>query len=162
MDDVVEVRRGRAKGAALVGAGLVAGMVLAGLTTADAQTAPAPPAARQADDHGKDGKREGGRHGIGKVGRGVLHGEAVVRAPGGGYRTVAMQRGVVTALSATSVAVRNEDGFARTYARDARTRVADGVAVGDAVVVVAEVANGDARALHVREARGRDGKRGKG
>jgi hypothetical protein len=88
----------------------------------------------------------------------LLHGEGTVRAPGGGFRTLAIQLGTVTALTPASVTVRSEDGFVRTYVRDAETKVADGVAVGDTVRVVAAVDNGAARALHVREARERRAK----
>ncbi len=39
-----------------------------------------------------------------------LHGEFTVRAPGGGFREIAFERGVVTAVSGSSVTVRAADG----------------------------------------------------
>ena len=43
-----------------------------------------------------------------------LHGEYVV-ASGGGYSTLVSQTGRITAISATSVTARSEDGFTQTY-----------------------------------------------
>lgn len=142
--------RGRTAG--LVGAGLIAGLVLAGLTTADAQTPPPTPSAEaKADRPPKPDKGLRGTHGRAhKFGHHALHGEFTVRGRDGAFRTMAMQRGEVTAISATSVSVRSEDGFARTYARNAETKVGEDVAVGATVRVLAVVENGTARALHVR------------
>ena len=44
-----------------------------------------------------------------------LHGEFVTAAPGGGYRTVVTQTGVITALSPGSITARSADGFTQTY-----------------------------------------------
>jgi hypothetical protein len=87
---------------------------------------------------GGDALRDGGGMGgsglLGRLG-GVQHGELTVT--GGDGKTVVMivQRGAVTAASATSLSVRSADGFAQTYAVNAATRVSGGSA--------AELANGD-------------------
>ena len=160
--DVVEVRPrpSRVRSLGLVAAGLVAGLVLATLTTADAQTpTPKPGASSEVKpDRGprpdKDKMRGHGRGA--KLGHHALHGEFTVRGRDGAFRTLAMQQGEATAVSATSITVRSEDGFSRTYARTAETKVSDGVAVGAQVRVLAVVENGGARALHVREGRGHE------
>ena len=113
-------------------------------------------------------KRGGGpmlRHGMG--GRGFfggmggplfgvpLHGSYVVEDPDGGYRTVLSQHGEVTAVSATSLTVRSEDGFTTTYRLTDDTAVLSGPDGTDDVEEGAEVAvtavrDGDSpRALHV-------------
>jgi hypothetical protein len=178
--DVVEVtrpapRRGRLYAAGLVGAGLVAGLVLAGLTVATAQTTPAPtPTAadgRRADGPGAGvrpdlkgprGRGPGGPGGPGGFGLrglkgmgGPLHGEFTTRKPGGGYQVMAMQTGDVTAVSATSITVKSEDGYSRTYAVDDKTLVNagnDGIAdvlKGHKVHVLAVVDGGTANAVDV-------------
>jgi hypothetical protein len=52
-----------------------------------------------------------------------LHGEAVLAKPGGGYETVAFQRGTVTAVSAGSITVKSTDGFTQTYVINGSTIV---------------------------------------
>lgn len=52
-----------------------------------------------------------------------LHGEAVVKKADGTFETRTSQRGTVEAVSGTSVTVRSEDGFTRTYAVTAETRI---------------------------------------
>jgi hypothetical protein len=47
-------------------------------------------------------------------GKGALHGEAVVKTEDG-TKTVAVQRGTVTAIDATSVTVKSSDGFSMTW-----------------------------------------------
>ncbi|HVF05711.1 MAG TPA: hypothetical protein VNA20_12795 [Frankiaceae bacterium] len=151
---------------ALVGAGLVGGVVLAGLTTANAQSGQPTPTPSEApgapdkqpgqgkrDKQGKQGKHFGGpgMH----LGRGALHGEFVTKDADGGFRTMAMQNGEVTAVSPTSITVRSEDGYSRTYAVTGDTTVVsanDGigdVAQGDTVHVGAEVAGGTATAIRI-------------
>lgn len=63
-------------------------------------------------EHGKGGHMGGMRGMAGDA----LHGEFVTAKPGGGYQTVQVQRGTATAVSATSITVKSEDGFSRTYA----------------------------------------------
>jgi hypothetical protein len=88
---------------------------------------------------------------------GALHGEFVT-PNGSGYRTMAVQRGRVENVGATSLTVRSADGFTRTYAVDDNTLVnagRDGIAdvkQGDTVGVVAVVDGGTARAMRVNDA----------
>jgi len=152
----------------LVAAGLVAGVAVASLDVATAQTpTPTPSAAPdQRPGPGKLGRMGGPGHG--PRGRaGALHGEFTTNAPGGGYQVLAVQRGEVTAVSASSITVKSEDGFTKTYAVDDDTLVNagnDGIAdvkTGDQVHVTAVVKDGAASAVqvmdgtNVRELRGR-------
>jgi len=74
--------------------------------------------------------------------RNVLHGEVTVKA-GGGTKVVDLQRGKLTAASATSITVASTDGFTATYAVTSTTAVhkarqtvaASTLAVGDEVLV---------------------------
>jgi hypothetical protein len=88
---------------------------------------------------------------------GVQHGEFTVTGTDGKPVVLTVQRGAVTAASATSVGVRSSDGFAQTYTVNSATRVAGGsaaqLAAGDEVVVVARK---DSRlALQIRRDRAR-------
>ncbi|MDQ1712803.1 MAG: hypothetical protein QOE45_2253, partial [Frankiaceae bacterium] len=73
-------------------------------------------------------------------------------------QTMAFQSGEATAVSATSVTVKSEDGFSRTYVVDDNTLVNagnDGIAdvkTGDKVNVVAIVNGSTANAVHVVDA----------
>jgi hypothetical protein len=173
--DTNDTRPSRGRTAGLVAAGLVGGVVLAGFASANAQTDPTPapsqsrtapgdkppgdnapgaPGDKGAKGHGpRDGR---GRPGHGGPGMGI-HGEFVAPAPGGGYQTIATQRGEVTAVSPTSLTVRSEDGFSRTYVVDDGTMVNAGnegiadVKTGDQVHVVAVVTGGTAKAVDVRD-----------
>lgn len=91
------------------------------------------------------GDGDGGRgHGMGPgMGMGMgIHGSFVTPKQGGGYQTVDMQRGTVTAVSKDSITVKSEDGFSATYVVTADTMVnakRDGIAsvkVGDQVGVM--------------------------
>ncbi len=154
----------------LVVAGAALGLSVAGVGVAAAQedggtTTTQPPAERPAPDAGP---RAGhklriagfGHHGPGVFGMGMgmgIHGEATVRGPDGGYQTVATQVGEVTEVSRSSITVRSEDGYSRTYRVDDNTLVNagnDGIAdvrQGDQVHVTAIVADGNARAVDVRD-----------
>jgi len=46
---------------------------------------------------------------------GALHGQFVVPKPGGGYQTVDVQTGQVTAVSSTSISLKSSDGFTKSY-----------------------------------------------
>jgi hypothetical protein len=52
-----------------------------------------------------------------------LHGQAVLSKPGGGYETVAFQRGTVTAVSAGSITLKSADGFTQAYVINGSTVV---------------------------------------
>ena len=105
--------------------------------------------------HGGFGRGPGGERGMGL--RGALHGELVVPKPGGGYQTIRMQRGTVTAVDATSLTVKSEDKYASSYVLNPSTLVdaaRDGIStvkVGDTVGVEATVTSGTATAKHVRD-----------
>jgi hypothetical protein len=47
---------------------------------------------------------------------GLVHGQVVVNKPGGGYETVDIQSGKVTAVSPTSITLESADGYSATYA----------------------------------------------
>ena len=78
-------------------------------------------------------------------------------APGGGYQTIATQRGEVTDVNDSSIAVKSEDGFTRTYSVDDNTLVNAGnqgiadVKKGDQVHVKAIVKDGKAAAVQVND-----------
>lgn len=89
----------------------------------------------------------------GRLGRRALlqrldHGQLTLQAQGG-TRTVDLQRGSVTSVSATSIAVTSLDGFARSYTVSGATKVRtssggqSGTAVhdGDNVLVIASAGN---------------------
>lgn len=138
----------------VVAAGLIAVMVASNLMIASGQTPSPTPSEGEEAEEGEPGPR-GGRHGRG-LGGGI-HGEFTTRAPGGGYQVVATQKGEVTSVSASSIAVKSEDGFSRTYSVDDNTLVNagnDGIAdvkTGDDVHVTAIVADGKARAVAIRD-----------
>ena len=152
-------------------AGLAAGLAigvtaLAGAATThlaptadDPPTTQAPsaatPAAPAPGAPGPGGHMFRGGHGFGFGPGGGIHGEFTVPAPNGGYETLATQIGEVTAVSPTSIKVKSEDGFERTYAVDDGTVVTagrDGIAnvkQGDSVHVLAVVTNGNAKAVRI-------------
>ena len=169
---------GRRKGwkSGVVAGGAALGMTLAGLGIAVAQTdepattttavpspdVPAPPldkraalaekkraAAMQEPELGRFGPKFG-------MGQGI-HGEFTRKARDGSYQTIATQVGDVTAVSSTSVTVKSEDGFTRTYAVDDNTLVNagnDGIAdvkTGDDVAITALVVDGKASAVDLHD-----------
>jgi hypothetical protein len=129
------------------------------------QIAPAP---GQPPLNAKPGRRGGrGHHGgpLGKLfglggfgfGRGGgLHGEVTMRKPdGNGFQTWAFQTGEVTAVSPSSITVKSEDGFSRTYSVDENTVVGSGrdgigtVKTGDTVRVAGAIEGGQAKAAAI-------------
>jgi len=86
-----------------------------------------------------------------------IHGEYVTKAPAGGYQTIATQVGEVTDVSGSSLAVKSEDGFTRTYSVDDNTLVNAGnqgigdVKKGDQVHVRAVVKDDKAAAVEVSD-----------
>jgi hypothetical protein len=98
-------------------------------------------------------------HGFGRFGG--LHGEFTVKKPdGSGYETVATQTGEVTAVSPSSVTVKSEDGFSRTYGVDENTVVGSGrdgigsVKTGDTVHVAGILDGGKASAAAIVDSTG--------
>ncbi len=127
--------------AGVLGAGLAAGGVAQAVSS---PTPSSPPAAGKTTHDGKDKGRHHGRdHGaLGRLGGSLVHGDVVVRTKTG-YATMALQRGTVQAVTATSMQVRSADGFTASYALTADTRVHKGralsqpsdLAKGDVVIV---------------------------
>ncbi len=67
------------------------------------------------------GRRPFGGPGLGFFG--AVHGQIVVPKPGGGYQTVDIQQGTVTAVSSTSITLKSADGFTKTYTVTSSTLV---------------------------------------
>ena len=157
--DTNDTKRRRGRTAGLVAAGLVGGVVLAGFATANAQTDPTPSPSQGTTTQDLPKGGPGGRgHGPGRGPGGMgIHGEFVTAAPNGGWQTIATQKGEVTAVSATSLTVKSEDGYSRTYSVDDTTLVNAGnegiadVKTGDDVHVMAIVTDGKAAAVDVRD-----------
>ena len=86
---------------------------------------------------------------------GALHGTLVLPKPGGGTVTVLIQNGRVTAVSQSSITLKSDDGFIRTYAVTGSTIVAarrDGIGsvkTGDRASVTATASGGTMTALRV-------------
>ncbi|GAB3159184.1 hypothetical protein GCM10027258_71890 [Amycolatopsis stemonae] len=79
----------------------------------------------------------------------ALHGEYVSSDGNGGYVTKIMQTGQVTALSATSLTAKSDDGFSKTYT--ITSAQATGLATGDTVTVVATESGATATATSVTD-----------
>lgn len=79
----------------------------------------------------------------------ALHGEYVSADGNGGYVTKLTQTGSVTALSATSLTAKSEDGFTKTYT--ITSAQATGLATGDTVTVVATESGDTATATSVSD-----------
>jgi hypothetical protein len=109
--------------------------------------------------HGPFGGRLFGPGPFGGLGKfGGIHGEFTLKKPdGSGFQTWATQLGEVTEVSASSITVKSEDGFSRTYTLDENTVVNAGrdgigtVKTGDTVRVVGLVEDGKARAAAVMD-----------
>lgn len=92
--------------------------------------------------------------GLGALGD-MLHGQAVLAKPGGGYQTMDVQRGAVTAVSSTSITVKSADGYSASYAVnnstmvDAHSAGISSVKTGDTVFVAAIVSGHTATAVSV-------------
>jgi hypothetical protein len=86
---------------------------------------------------GGPGGQRGAIGGTGPAAMGAtsLHGEFVVPDGSGGYTTVLTQTGMVTAISATSITVRSEDGYSQTYVIPNAAGAGTPLAVDDHVVV---------------------------
>lgn len=128
------VRRA-ATAAAFVAAGAVAATVLTGVATAGpaATSGTAATAASGTADSTAPGARRG-------MMRDVLHGSLTLKTDTG-TKVVDVQRGEITAASATSVTVKSTDGFTATYAIGESTVVRrDRDTVGGADLVVGDTA----------------------
>jgi hypothetical protein len=100
--------------------------------------------------------RFGGGFGFGGL-FGALHGQLVVTKPGGGYQTVDVQTGQVTAVSTTSITLKSADGFTRSYVITSSTLVdaqRDGIGsvkVGNQATTVATVSGSTATATSIND-----------
>jgi hypothetical protein len=121
-------------------------------------SSPSTPGQQQKPDGPGKGGFGRGEFGLG----GALHGEFVVPKDGGGYQTVATQRGEVTAVSKESITVKSADGYSRTYTLTEDTLVnaardgIDDVKTGNTVTVKAVVTDGKATASSVNDGTVRD------
>ena len=156
--------------AGVVAVGLTVGLAVVGLGVARAQstdppenstttTAPAAPGAKDPAPGRLKLRGFGpGFFGPGKFGGGAIHGEVTSPKADGGYQTLAFQTGEVTSVSKSSMALKSDDGYTRTYTLDEDTLVnagrdgIDNVKNGDKVRVMALVEGKDARAVHVVDA----------
>ena len=100
--------------------------------------------------------RFGGGFGFGGL-FGALHGQLVVAKPGGGYQTVDVQTGQVTAVSTTSITLKSADGFTKSYTVTSSTLVdaqRDGIGsvkVGNQATMVATVSGSSATATSIND-----------
>ena len=133
----------------IIGAGVAGGLTYAAVATPATASANLGSAVDSALNAATPDPGTGtGRHGLGMGRRGLLkhleHGELTLQTKKGD-RTVDLQRGVVSAVSPTSISVTSPDKFAGTYAVDASTKVRthgglvsiSAVHTGDQVFVVA-------------------------
>jgi len=92
--------------------------------------------------------------GLGGIG-GAIHGQATVPKSGGGYQTIDVQRGTVTAVSSSSITVKSADGYSATYDVTSSTEVnaqAAGISTvktGDTVALTATVSGKTATAASI-------------
>jgi hypothetical protein len=131
--------------------------------TTSADPTPSPSTSPTAPANPGPGKGPGGMGRHGEFGMmGALHGEYVVEKQGGGYQTIATQRGEVTAVSKDSITLKSTDGYSKTYTLTADTLVnatrdgIDSVKTGNQVSVNAIVADGKATAASVDDGTVRD------
>jgi hypothetical protein len=88
---------------------------------------------------------------------GALHGQLVVAKPGGGYQTVDVQSGQVTAVSSTSITLKSADGFTKSYTVASSTLVdaqRDGIGsvkVGNQAAVVATISGSTVTAASIND-----------
>jgi hypothetical protein len=117
----------------------LAGQELAASPSATPSGTPSPGA--NPGQNGGKADRPGGRHGFpggfpggfprggvaGRIGAGLgqnaLHGEFVVKDKDGKIVTKVVQHGQITAVSATSVTLKSDDGFTATYVVNGDTKV---------------------------------------
>jgi hypothetical protein len=91
------------------------------------------------------------------LGGGVVHGQVTVPKSGGGYQTLDVQQGTVTAVSSTSISVKSADGYTASYAVSSKTLVdaqaagIGSVKKGDTVFVTATVSGSTATAANVTD-----------
>ncbi|MEU4216950.1 hypothetical protein [Actinoplanes sp. NPDC026623] len=104
-----------------------------GLEAAPGASASASAAPGKVKGKDKRGKHAGARRFLGKN---TLHGELTVQGKKG-VRTVLVQRGTVTAVTATTVSVKSSDGFALTWTLGDKLRVVQDRTTVDAAAIKA-------------------------
>jgi hypothetical protein len=121
-----------------------------------ASPAPSPTQQGRPGPGGPGFRRFGAGAGFGGL-FGALHGQFVVAKPGGGYETVDVQSGQVTAVSTTSITLKSADGFSKGYAVASSTVVdaqRDGIGsvkVGNQVTLLASVSGSTATATSITD-----------
>jgi hypothetical protein len=92
---------------------------------------------------------------FGALGGGVVHGQLTVPKSGGGYQTLDVQSGTVTAVSTGAITVKSADGFTASYTVTGNTVVGaqsagiGSVKKGDKVFVTATVSGSTATAATI-------------
>jgi hypothetical protein len=115
------------------------------------------PGSRHFGGFGGFGGRPAGGFGRGGGILGAVHGQLVVPKSGGGYQTVDIQSGTVTAVSAAAITVKSADGFTQTYSVTSSTNVdaqRDGIGsikVGNQVALLATVSGSTASAASIAD-----------
>jgi hypothetical protein len=137
------------------GAPDTASVAAAAAPTPSASTAPVPqPRAGRGWRSFAGGFPGGPGFAIGGAG-GVVHGQLTVPKSGGGYQTIDVQQGTVTAVSSGSISVKSADGFTASYVVTSKTLVdaqaagIGSVKKGDTVFVTATVSGSTATAVNV-------------
>jgi hypothetical protein len=128
-------------------------------SAAAATPAPSPaPSGQRPGAPGSGYHRFGGGFGFGFGGLfGALHGQLVVAKPGGGYQTVDVQTGQVTAVSIASITLKSADGFTKSYTVTGSTLVdaqRDGIGavkVGHQATMLATVSGSSATATSITD-----------
>jgi VCBS repeat-containing protein len=146
-----------------------AGGVAWATTNADPSPSPSPstsPSTPAQPDQRGPGKG-GGRHGEFGLFGGALHGEFTVAKDGGGYQTVAVQHGEVTAVSKDSITVKSDDGYTKQYTVTADTLVnaardgIESIKTGNDVNIQGTVADGKYTAISINDSTVRQAARDK-
>ncbi|WP_089155982.1 hypothetical protein [Micromonospora sp. NBS 11-29] len=114
-------------GQALAALGVAAAELDVDPVAAPAPSASGTPAEKGGPDRAGDRAREGRKRHPARVllRRNTLHGEVVVQTKENGTKTVAVQRGQVTAVDEKSMTVKSADGFTMTWTFDAKLRVVE-------------------------------------
>jgi hypothetical protein len=116
----------------VLGAGTAAGFGIASAVS-DPSRSPSATSGPNGADHPQLGRHAGRRF----LGNRVEHGELTIKGRDGKPVVVDVQRGQVTAVSATSITLKSEDGFTASYTVGPDTRVRVGgarKAIGDVKV----------------------------
>jgi hypothetical protein len=148
---VIALAGGAGAGAAATGSSGASASLASSTTSASPSASASASPAASARAHRKLAHRRF----AGVLGGRILHGQVVVPKSGGGYQTVDVQRGQVTAVSSTSITVKSADGYSATYGVSSSTTVdaqssgIGSVKVGDRVVLEATLSGGTATASHI-------------